>query len=257
MKQTTLLKGFKSGKIIDEVGSTPSYGNGDVTDLLPDSRDPLGSVADLNTSKKRAFAQDEADENLFPNSCGRFFPYKEIRSVIVVARKSSHASETVIQKLRMRSNQLYQFFQIRIHPTLHNCMAGDCQAEYVPLTFIEMSSNTDMSTSRRKDLEELRQILKRYDREPNANSQEVAILCSNEDGLFTNAEGVAEFFSKFDHIQIVLYIFLGGDKWERYDMADLLAAIADFRAKDYAKLTPSHQLLLRWVGISLDKEMQV
>lgn len=257
MKQTTLLKEFKSGKIIDEVGCTPSYGNGDVTDLLPDSRDPLGSVADLNTSRKRAFAQDEADENLFPNFCGRFFPYKEIGSVIVVARKSSKASETAIQKLRMRNNQLYQFFQVRIYPTLHNCMAGDFQAEYVPLTFIEMSSNTDMSTSWRKDLEEHRQILKRYDREPNANSQEVAILCSNGDGLFTNVEGVAEFFSKFDHIQIVLYIFLGGDQWERYDMADLLAAIADSRVKDYAKLTPSHQLLLRWVGISLDKEMQV
>lgn len=112
----------------------------------------------------------------------------------------------------MRNNQLYQFFQIRIHHTLHNCMAGDCQVEYVPLTFIEMSSNINMSTSRRKGLEELRQTLKRYDRESNADSREVAILCSNEDGLFTNTEGVAEFFCKFDRIQIALCIFLGGDK---------------------------------------------
>jgi hypothetical protein len=133
-------------------------------------------------------------------------------------------------------------------------MASDCQFEFVPLTFIEMSSNTNMNTSRRKDLDELRQTLRRYDREPDADLQEVAILRSNEDGLFMNAEGVAEFFSKFDHIT-ALYIFLGGDKWERYDMSDLLTAIADFRAKDYTKLTPSHHLLLKWVGISINKEM--
>ena len=153
--------------------------------------------------------------------------------------------------------ELFQFFQVRIHPTLHVYKTGSCQVEFVSLTFNMMSSNTDMSTSRRKDLEELRRTLTKLDREPSADSQEVAILCSNDDGLFTNAEGVAEFFSKFKRITIVLYIFLGGAKWEKSGMNDLTAAIADFRAKDYTNLTPSHHLLLKWVGISINKEMLV
>ena len=126
------------------------------------------------------------------------------------------------------------------------------------MTFDLMSSNTDISESHRRDVKDLCSHLEAADSKSNAHHERVAIVCSNYDGLLTNCDGVANFFSKFTHVSITLFIFLGGktgDKWERHDMADIIHAIADVKSRRYKNLTPAHDLVLKWVAIAIDKEM--
>ena len=68
---------------------------------------------------------------------------------------------------------------------------------------------------------------------------------------------VGNFFSKFRRITIVLYVFLGSDTWERYGLTELFRAIADVRAQNCRNLMPSHRLILKRVGMSINKEMSV
>jgi hypothetical protein len=83
----------------------------------------------------------------------------------------------------------------------------------------------------------------------------IVIICSSEDGLFTNVEGIKNFFQGFVKMLNVLFVtYLGGGRWKRYNMVDILNAIDDIQRQNFIA-TPSHQLVTDWVSVSLSKEM--
>ena len=112
-----------------------------------------------------------------------------------------------------------------------------------------------MSKSKKKDMLDFRKSLDDLCREGEYST--VIVIFSSEDGMFTNAEGVKNFFTDYAlQLDIILVMHLGYDDWKHYRMNDILEAIRDIEGKTY-RSTPSHDLVFDWVTISLDKEQLV
>lgn len=178
--------------------------------------------------------------------------HSSIHVVISIVRKSSAVKRAIVDKLLQRCHDMYKFFQDYVHPTMHDCEDYiGCPAEEVDIILNGMSSNDNMATRKRVDLGRLRDKLNKLETEQPDCA--IAILCSSEDGLFTNAVGIQEYFREFRMLDIVFVVLKGHRQWNEYRLRDVLKAIEDV-GNGHAGDTPSHHLVRDWVQISMQKE---
>jgi hypothetical protein len=147
---------------------------------------------------------------------------------------------------------MHRFFQDTIHPAMHDCSDNNgCPAEEMNFVFDGMSFNENVATHKWENFELLSNQLCQVKSE--TLDCTIVILCNAEDGLFTNATGVQEYFRNFTTLDIVLNVLHGHSQWTEYRMTDVLAAIDDI-SNDQVLDNPSHCLVADWIRISLCKE---
>jgi hypothetical protein len=170
---------------------------------------------------------------------------------VCISRLSSRRDAKVVAKLQENNQKLYDKYQRKIHPSIHEC--SDCPAEFKGLVFNGYSSNTNMSTYNAKPLKELKSILKEYAVRAIMYNNTAAIVFSQEDGLFTNVRGFKECFEPYEKYNITFSMYTGGSRFQHFSLREMLSTI---RACEMGRRTDGacYNLLSSWVKISLNKE---
>jgi hypothetical protein len=180
-----------------------------------------------------------------------------LRAVICVARTSGRREQDFIERLHLNNQKLYCYFQEKLHAEFHECSSGDCIAEFSSIVFNGYSSNTSIKlpgSNQRPEqaLGQLSDVLQTLAAEPSAFA--AALMISEEDGFFTNVAAMRSFFSGYSTVAITLFVYKGHDRFDRYQLSQILNAIDDISARHRID-TPAHRLVLSWVEVSLNKEV--
>lgn len=174
------------------------------------------------------------------------------KTIIVLARKSSRVGAEAVQVLEDRNQLFYKFVLQRVYGGL-----SSSDADFISIVLNGYSSNYNISTStRRKELAQLRKTLDTLEASLTARSQEVLMSISSQDGFFTNIAGIYDFFRVYVNINLTLMVFDGGQSYSLHPIKDLVAAIWSVRYDDELVPDNPHQVLvLEWIGISVSKEL--
>lgn len=172
---------------------------------------------------------------------------RKVRGLVVVARKSSPVPSATVAKLEARNKLLLKFFVPRL--------TSDSFIECTSLVFNGFSSNYNMKDSRKNEISVLKRKIEEYDAEAQACENCAYIIISGDDGLFTNVDGIHGFFARYVNITLTLVIYLGENRYDTYNMRDLLQAISEIKSLVVKPHDPCHTLVRSWIGIAVGKEL--
>ena len=219
------------------------------------SRSPLQKRArrELLDPTYERFGLDSSNSKSISSLCTHTVP-RPIDKCILVSRNSTERDN--VNHLHKRNSAHFTYFQESIHPCFHDCstFGHACEVTQTSIVLNRISSNENMATSRRLEIQHLRSSLDASSQASHIEAGEIVLLVSSDEGLTTHVPGFEAFFSEYTDLPLSLVILKAPGEWEAYSIRNILDAIRELKAGNALKKTKELDLVISMTATSVSKE---